>query len=456
MRNLSRRSVLKFGAAGAGTLMLPMAPPAAAESTQDPHFFLLIVLDGGADSSYMFDARPLSMTRAGRIQNYLGQEPMPWIGYNGVAARATSLARPLFRYRNDFSVLNGVCMTPSFDGHLQNMNFLLTGNPFGGSSFVPQLNAAETGRQPGLLDAVLPGSPLFANLDNHSRVVPLQAMAVAGLSTRLKQMAPLQPGNELADFIDGRLAANTAEPGRFASAAGAMREAMRGTREMHRRLAQLVPPRLDLPPEEQAVALISQCFRLSIARSAIYVASELFDVHAPEQAITQPKLFAGAIDKILTLLDGLCETQFDSKKSMFEVTTVMIASEMGRTFRASGLPVHFTGTNHNQFANSFLLGGKGIRGGLVIGASDAADERELVSKAHLSVDPFREKAVGRPFDFATLKPRPDLPDTFDIQDYLTVGSVVNTLYALFGVPSAHYRSLRRDLPVAPVLNGLLV
>ncbi len=456
MRNLSRRSVLKFGAAGAGTLMLPVAPPAAAESNQDPHFFLLIVLDGGADSSYMFDARPLSMTRAGRIQNYLGQEPMPWIGSNGVAARATSLARPLFRYRDDFSVLNGVCMTPSFDGHLQNMNFLLTGNPFGGSSFVPQLNAAETGRQPGLLDAVLPGSPLFANLDNHSRVVPLQAMAVAGLSARLKQMAPLRQGDELADFLDSRLAANAAEPGRFASAAGTMREAMRGTREMHRRLAQLVPPRFDLPPEEQAVSLISQCFRLSIARSAIYVASELFDVHAPEQAINQPKLFASAVDKILTLLDGLCETPFDAKKSMFEVTTVMIATEMGRTFRASGLPVHFTGTNHNQFSNSFLLGGKGIRGGLVIGASDSADERELVSKAHLSLDPFLEKAIGRPFDFATLKPRPDLPDAFDIQDYLTVGSVVNTLYALFGVPAAHYRSLRRDLPVAPVLKGLLV
>ncbi len=30
---------------------------------RDPHFFLLIVLNGGADSSYMFDARPLAMTQ---------------------------------------------------------------------------------------------------------------------------------------------------------------------------------------------------------------------------------------------------------------------------------------------------------------------------------------------------------------------------------------------------------
>jgi hypothetical protein len=224
---------------------------------------------------------------------------------------------------------------------------------------------------------------------------------------------------------------------------------------MHRQLAKLSPPPAWLPPEEQAVMLIAQCFRLSIARTAIYTVAEPFDVHAPAQAVNQPKLFASAIYKITTLLDGLRETPFDSKRSMFDVTTFMLASEMGRTFRAPGMPVNFTGTNHNQFSNSMLLGGKGIRGGLVVGASDLPDERAAVSKAHLSIDPVLEKALGRPFDLATLKPRPDLPEVFDIRDYLTVGSVVNTLYALFGVPTEHYRGLQRDMPAAPVLRGLL-
>jgi hypothetical protein len=64
--------------------------------------------------------------------------------------------------------------------------------------------------------------------------------------------------------------------------------------------------------------------------------------------------------------------------------------------------------------------------------------------------------MGLPFDFASSKPRSDQPDAFDIKDYLTVGSVINTVYALFDVPKANYRTLRRDLPAAPVLNGLLV
>ena len=64
--------------------------------------------------------------------------------------------------------------------------------------------------------------------------------------------------------------------------------------------------------------------------------------------------------------------------------------------------------------------------------------------------------MGLPFDFSTLLPRTDRPAGFDIKDYLTIGSVVNTIYALFGVPKDHYRVLRRELPTAPVLNGLLV
>ena len=52
----------------------------------------------------------------------------------------------------------------------------------------------------------------------------------------------------------------------------------------------------------------------------------------------------------------------------------------GRTMRAPDMPIAATGTNHNQFANSILLGGKGIRSGLVVGASDLADEKAVLSR----------------------------------------------------------------------------
>jgi len=448
--------MLKISLAGAGTLVLPGAEllPAAAQVSEEPNFFLMIVLNGGADSSYMFDARPLSMTKAGKIQNYLGQEPASFTGRNGTSTLATSLIKPLQPFRDRFSVLNGVYMTPSFDGHLQNMNFLFTGNAFGGDSFIPHLNLPETGREPQSLDGIMSSDPVVVTINNHSGVVPLVPKAVAGLAKSLKQTPPLA-GDELTAFIRGRMTANAAGPGRLSAAAALMRSGLDKSPRVHQQLAQLTPPPSQQSPELQTLALITQCFRLSISRSAIYSPSEFFDVHATEQAKAQPRLFASAIGKITTLIKGLSETPFDARRSMLDVTTVMVASEFGRTMRSPDGTVDETGTNHNQFSNSILIGGKGIRGGLVIGASDLRDEVEEPSAAHVQLDPVLEKSMGLPFDFSTLLPRTDRPAGFDIKDYLTIGSVVNTIYALFGVPKEHYRVLRRELPTAPVLNGLL-
>jgi hypothetical protein len=453
----TRREFLKISLGSAGTLVLPGASllPAAAQAPDEPHFFLMIVLNGGADSSYMFDARPLSMTKAGKIQNYLGQEPAPFSGRNGTSGLATSLIKPLLPFRDRFSILNGVYMTPSFDGHLQNMNFLFTGNAFGGDSFIPHLNLPETGREPQSLDGIMSSDPVVATINNHSGVVPLMPRSVRGLANALKRTPPLA-GDELTAFIRGRLTANADGPGRLSAAAALMRSGLDKAPRVHQQLAELTPPSSQLSPELQTLALITQCFRLSISRSAIYSPSEFFDVHATEQAKTQPRLFASAIGKITTLIKGLIDTPFDGRRSMLDVTTVMVASEFGRTMRSPDGTVDDTGTNHNQFSNSILIGGKGIRGSLVIGASDLRDEVEEPSAAHLQLDPMQEKTMGLPFDFAAMATRSDLPAGFDIKDYLTIGSVVNTIYALFGVPKEHYRVLRRELPTAPVLNGLLV
>ena len=451
----SRRKILTLGLAGAGTLLFPGATVLeAAEPVPEPHFFLLIVMNGGADPSYMFDARPLAMTAAGRIQNYLGKDPNAWSGTNGARTFASELVKPLARFRDRFSVVNGVHMAPSFDGHLQNMNFLFTGDPFGGDSFVPHLNLAETGREPKSLDAVLPTDPVQNSLRNHSGVIPLRVGSIDGLSDYLRRIAPPHPEDELMGFVRRRIAASEQGTGRMAAAAALMRTALDSAPEVHDRLAQLKPSDPSEDPEEQCLSLIAQCFRLSLSRSAIYVLPEQFDVHAANLAKDQPKLFTDALGRIAALLKGLEVTPFNERQSLFDVTTVMIASEFGRTLRAPDRSIEDTGTNHNPHSNSIILGGKGIRPGLVIGASDFNDAGEALSKAHLILDPALEKTIGRPFDFAQMRPRDDLPESFDIADYLTIGSVINTLYGVFRVPKTHYRNIANGGPAAPVLYGL--
>ncbi|WP_088348688.1 MULTISPECIES: DUF1501 domain-containing protein [Rhodomicrobium] len=456
----TRRDILRFGLAGAATLVLPnagfMDPAEAAALAEDPHFFVMIVLSGGADSSYMFDARPLSMTAAGKIQNYLGKDPDPWAGSNGIVSAATSLIKPLSPFKDRFSVMNGVVMTPSFDGHAQNMNFLFTGDPFGGDSFIPHLNLAETGREPDAVDAIIPAEREDNfTAHNHSGVIPLEPKVLRGLPERLRQLPPAHAGDPITEFVRSRLDAVAQGDGRLSGGASLMRTALDNSPNVHRKLAALSPNNPNDSTEKQAIALIAECFRLSLSRAAIYVLPEQFDVHAPDLAKGQPKLFSGAIDKVAALLHGLAETPYDAKRSMFDVTTVMLATEFGRTLRAPDMAIDATGTNHNQYSNSILMGGKGIRGGMVIGASDMADPNAPISKAHFAVDPVLEKTVGMPFDFKTMRPRTDLPEAFDVDDYLTIGSVVNTLYALFNVPTSYHRKMGRDKQTAPVLNKLL-
>ena len=74
----------------------------------------------------------------------------------------------------------------------------------------------------------------------------------------------------------------------------------------------------------------------------------------------------------------------------------------------------FPGTDHNPLANTVLIGGAGIKSGLVIGASDFRTATESLSGAHLQLDRDRVKVMGRPFDFTTGRARTDLPAAFAV------------------------------------------
>ena len=173
--------------------------------------------------------------------------------------------------------------------------------------------------------------------------------------------------------------------------------------DVHRKLAALT--RAALRPEaggSSRVALIAECFRLSLSRSAIYVLREQFDVHDADQAKLQPKLFTDAVDKISGLFRALVDTPFDAKRSMFDVTTVMVASEFGRTMRAPDMPidrhrhqpqpVRQLDPDRRQ-GHSRRPGDRRIR--------PAPTRRPSARRRISAIDPVLEKVMGRPFDFKT-------------------------------------------------------
>lgn len=473
----NRRDFVRLSLGAAGTMCFPLlsrTARAAFAVQGDPHFFLQIMFPGGMDPTYLFDARPLALTQAGVIQNYMGAEPTEWAGTNGGRSFATRLVEPLKPYRDRFSVMNGVLMAMGFDGHDQNMNFLFAGDPFGGESYIPHLNRLATGSEPTPLDAVTAGF-LFANLTNGGASVPLSADSAEKLVNRLKQSTPLTATNPLYAFINRRMAANAAGGGAFSLGAAAMKS---GYDQAPAFASMLTGLQLDpapapspapstggggLAPTPPSVAIdtryLSMClqlFKQGVTRCATFATSTAFDAHDPKTAASQPDIIGQAAQVLADVFTALSTTPYDASRSFLDVTTVVAASEFGRTLRQKGNPIDKTGTDHNPLSNSILIGGKGIKGGQLIGQSDTQAAGETLSKAHLAFDPVPIKMMGRPFDFATGRPRADLPDSYKASDYLGMASVANSIYSLFGVDPKYWRKLERNATSpAPLVPGLL-
>ena len=82
-----------------------------------------------------------------------------------------------------------------------------------------------------------------------------------------------------------------------------------------------------------------------------------------------------AMSDLATFIQTLKNTPFRNGKSMFDVTTVVVSSEHGRTnnFRGNEAPGGTKtafGNGHYAFNNNYLLFGKGVKGGQWIGDMD--------------------------------------------------------------------------------------
>ena len=444
-----------LGAAGlcGGVFLLPGWLEAATGA--EPNFFLQVYVEGGMDSSYLFDARPLAMTEAGKIQNYLGKEPKIWHGLNGQTTLVTPLVDKLAPYRGRFSVINGIVMQTTFDGHPQNVNFMFSGNAFGGDSFIPNLNR---GQHPQSLDTIVQGEVpgTFRNLD---KTIPLSAVSAARLIETNRNVPALDQRDPSIGFIRGRMEANGTGEGGFSMAARLMAHAYDESPRLSTQLAgiNMSFAARENDPEGRFLEVMAKFFKEGVSRSALIAfntRSEV-DTHDPVSASKQPATYEEITSRLVRIFRFLEETEFLPGRNLWDFTTVSVASEFGRTMRQGSKPLDKTGTDHNTVANSMLLGGKGIRGNWLVGATDYRSATETLSKAHSKLDPPGFKTMGRPFDFERFVPRTDLPVEYKDTDYICIQSVVNSIYAVFGVDRSRYWKLGRSGPVAKVLTRLI-
>jgi hypothetical protein len=458
-----RRSFVRLSAGSAGALCL--GPQLAWSNTAEtePHFFLNLIFPGGLDSRYTFDARPLAMTEAKRFVNHLLEKPIVHTGTNGGKCLRTRLIDPIKPYMSRFSIMNGVVMMPTFDGHENNIGFMVTGNPFSGEAIMPHLNTGKGGLP---LDYVQVGDGrLLTTITNTGNSVPLNAASAKSFAERLQQLPSFADTSPLKTFLGNRMRAAAMGKGRFSAGAAAMHL---GYERLPRLADALKNLKVEAAEGERAimpsVKLIGELFRGGVCRSAMFVfdtdlsENQNLDSHDSFSASEQPRIIGELMDDLAAVLQFLDTTPYDDSRSLFDVTTITVGTEFGRTMLPmfEGVPFEYAGTDHNPLTNTIMLGGKGIKGGLVLGESDCQSVKEKLSGAHLAQDPKSIKHMGRPFDFATGTVRRDLPAAYNTSDYLTYSSVANTIYKVFGLPESRFRTLDRNGPAAPVLTQLLV
>lgn len=419
-----------------------------------PSFFIHINISGGLSPLYLFDARPRAFTAAGLVENYgsASSEPTPFpAGPSAVHNHTTSWVSPaaasLLRFKNAFSVLNGVHMATSFQGHDENSNMVFAHNPFGGAYFAPAL---VSGAAP--LGFVLTADPGLS-LSNLSEGLLLSS---AGL-VKLAQGAGVSrdeggSGLERAAQMAERRMNTVGGQGRglFSQGARLLSKGFSGRLHVTERLVALdetLRAGDDVPNEgglayDLAVAPAVFQSGLSRAVSLEFNVEGTLDAHAATDAAEQPATYRGLAEQLARFFEF-----FENALIAFDGETValkdhcafIITSEFGRTLRQRNRAIDQTGTDHNPFGNSVLIGGAGVRTGHVFGSTDLDELDEAghfrgVSPVHQRIDLNLLSAMGRPIDPLSGRSLPFGEGPFDASRQLNMGNIINTLLDLYGSP----------------------
>jgi hypothetical protein len=460
---------------------------------ETPHFLLCIQIQMGVDNSYLFDARVPKLTDKNLKQNYLLrndanpsstkpdlftpdllQTRTITTDLTGSTALRSPFVDELWNSHKDvFSVVNGVYMLRGDIGHNGNEAFLWGNSGSGGVDIFPPTVGKLLGNTPLEATILREENQIFPEPTNLSGSAVLQAATLTGVAAAFRDGPKIDPSSPLWNYVLARSDANAAGDGLFATGSAQLGHGLRNAKATGEALA-AVPPTPVPPAPPNAPSLVPLPFSVQqqlaffsrgLTRVGMIVQTR-FDVDLHSNTESQKHL----VDTFTNIGQELRDVFALLKSTMFvgpdgtavpfiERTTVLIASEFGRTTKSqnSTAPVGATGSDHNPFSNSVLIGGRGIVPGLVVGGSDLTDcddngKYTNVSGAHNQKNQPLDQAMGLPFDFKAQRVRTDLPDSFSDSDYICMPSVTNTLLDVFGVPDA--QRLRLGSTNAPLLSVL--
>lgn len=474
MPDLSRRNFLLLGAA-AGALGIVSKIPFARAANERPHFLLAIHINSGADNTYLFDGRNAKLTEKNLKQNYLlkndaagavvrpeeftpakiEERTISTSATNSKAIRSPMMDALWESHKDVLSIVNGIMMLPDNVGHPENTAYFLANQPRGGTPIFPPMVGKRMGGAP--LDSIIlrDSLPIFPGPSNLAGSAELASFEVNALSQSLQNGPQIDEESRGWKHILARSDENAAADGLFADGAKNLSQGLRRAKATGNAFANMGTSGMTTGgfgtpvPLSTGVKQALAFFSAGMTRVATIIQNENVDLH--DQFSSQSGLvttYTNLGKEIALMIELLKTTKYVDASGMqipyIDLTTFIISSEFGRTSRSqfftAGTSVGNTGSDHNPFSNTALVGGRGIKGGLVVGESDLRECDDNgnylnVSNAHKMKNAALDSIMGKPFNFETQKVRDDLPQTFDQRDYINMPSVTNTILDTFGVPT---------------------
>jgi len=344
---MNRRQFIGYGAGSFvfGTLPLQSLFAEIRKPGQTPHFFVMIVVEGGMDCTLGLDPR----THLGTDQNDVFLEYREDEIYRRGSLSAGPAAKKLFsKHGPDLLVINGINMRRDAAGHQALVEYICSGSGTGDASHLPVeigsvfrsgpmgVLVTDGGVNPGArsisLTQITAVNKLFELGDLENEIKELES----GLSTR--QLGGLK----------------NAELGYLNS----LKLILRSRKQMQ------VGTKLTKQVDPTSVgASLARAMATGLSYQGVVKIFGNLDTHS-QHVGNHLRGQTEVWDQVSDILSAYKATPYGSS-NLFKHTTFMVVTEFSRTPYLNSAK----GKDHNPYTNSVLLAGRGINAGKVVGGS---------------------------------------------------------------------------------------
>lgn len=369
--DVSRRAVLKWGAAGAVALTAPWPTWRTAEAANgSPHFLVVIMGDGGWDPTQVFDVHDPNDSTDGIDVDVPGQPASVAATVSGLTYLSNPVTRPTVdtffqNWASRSAIVNGVATRST--SHSQSRQLVLTGYLDATRADFAVMSAHNNGRELPLPHLLLNGTSFagpFAGMSG--RLGGQMGTAVAYNRLENNELAVSGLGEA---YIQQALAFQRQLDTGAASGAitGRLNEFQDGM-ERGDMLAQLSTTlNINSNNGTQLATTLGDTFRSGLTTSVTASRVGGFDTH--NDNTVQSTRFESLFTFVNDFVTGLSAQTGVVASSLLDETTVIVCSEFGRTPKLN----NDGGKDHHPWT-SLLLVGKNVRPGVTVGMTDGDQE----------------------------------------------------------------------------------